>query len=132
MSNDCQSRFSYQYSENLFWDKLQKYARSAGIKVIYAGLLLYYALRESKTPSWAKGVIIGTLGYFISPLDAIPDVLAVAGYTDDLGVLVLALATVAMYIDSDVKVKVREKIRVWFPNAAEEEFSDIVLCTWQG
>jgi hypothetical protein len=30
-----------------------------------------------------------------------------------------------MYIDSEVKVKVREKIQVWFPNAAAEEFFDI-------
>ena len=125
MSNNYQSQFSHKYSEGSFWDKVQKFALSAGIKVIYAGLLLYYALREPKTPAWAKGVIIGALGYFISPLDAIPDFVPVAGYSDDLGVLVLALATVAIYIDNNVKVNAREKIRDWFPNVAEEQFSEI-------
>ncbi len=79
MSKDYRSQFSNEYSEQSFLDKVQKYALSAGIKVIYAGLLLYFALRESKTPSWAKGVIISALGYFISPLDAIPDMMPVAG-----------------------------------------------------
>ena len=125
MSKDYHSQFSSEYSEQSFWDKVQKYALSAGIKVIYAGLLLYFALREPRTPRWAKGVIISALGYFISPLDAMPDILPVAGYTDDLGVLILALATVAIYIDKDIKLKARDKIRDWFPNAAEQDISDV-------
>jgi uncharacterized membrane protein YkvA (DUF1232 family) len=125
MSDQYQNRFSKAYSEESFWDKLQKYARSAGIKVIYAGLLLFYALKEPATPGWAKGVILGALGYFISPIDAIMDIVPVAGYTDDLGVLVLALGSVAMFINDNVRSQAREKIMDWFPNAAEEEFADI-------
>lgn len=117
--------FSQSYSEESFWEKVQRYASSAGIKVIYAGLLLFYALKLASTPVWAKSVILGALGYFISPVDAIPDIVPVAGYTDDLGVLVMAIATVAMYIDKNVKVQARDKILDWFPNAAEEEFKDI-------
>lgn len=125
MSDDYQNKFSQAYSEKTFWDKVLKYALNAGIKVIYAVLLLYYALREPKTPSWAKGVILGALGYFISPIDAIPDIVPVAGYTDDLGVLVLALVAVGMFIDNNVKFKAREKVLDWFPNVGEEEFSEI-------
>ena len=125
MSDDNQNRFSQVYSEKNFWDKVQKYALSAGVKVIYAVLLLYYALMEPKTSSWAKGVILGSLGYFISPFDAIPDIVPVAGYTDDLGVLVLALATVGMFIDNDIKSKAREKVLEWFPTVAAEEFNEI-------
>ena len=125
MFNCYLNKFSQAYSEKTFWDKMQNYALSAGIKVIYAVLLLYYALREPKTPSWAKGVILSALGYFISPIDAIPDIVPVAGYTDDLGVLVLALVAVGMFIDNNVKAKARGKILEWFPNAAEEEFSDL-------
>jgi len=125
VSDDYQNKFSQAYSEKTFWDKVLKYALNAGIKVIYAVLLLYYALREPKTPSWAKGVILGALGYFISPIDAIPDIVPVAGYTDDLGVLVLALVAVGMFIDNNVKFKAREKVLDWFPNVGEEEFSEI-------
>ncbi|HUS88467.1 MAG TPA: YkvA family protein [Desulfosporosinus sp.] len=125
MSDDYQNKFSQAYSEKTFWDKVQKYALSAGIKVIYVVLLLYYALREPKTPSWAKGVILGALGYFISPIDVIPDIVPVAGFTDDLGVLVLELVAVGMFIDNNVKSKAREKVLDWFPNVGEEEFSEI-------
>jgi uncharacterized membrane protein YkvA (DUF1232 family) len=54
------------------------------------------------------------LGYFICPLDAIPDAAPFVGYSDDLGVLALALATVATYTTVDVKEKARAKMKDWF------------------
>lgn len=117
--------YSANYSEESFWNKLQKYGRKAGIKVIYAGLLLFYALREPGTPNWAKGVILGALGYFISPLDAIADFIPVAGYSDDMGMLLLALASVALFINDHVKEQARKRLLDWFPNAAEAEIADI-------
>lgn len=117
--------YSADYSEESFWRKLQKYGRKAGIKVIYAGLLLFYALREPGTPNWAKGVIFGALGYFIAPIDAIADFIPVAGYSDDMGMLLLALASVAVFINDHVKEQAKKKLLDWFPNAAEEEIADI-------
>ena len=75
---------------------------------------LYYAAQREDTPAWAKAVIYGALGYFILPLDAIPDVMPGIGYTDDLGVLGAAITTVASYIDDSVKELAREKIAEWF------------------
>lgn len=92
----------------VLWRKLQKYGRKAGIKVIYAGLLLFYALREPGTPNWAKGVIFGALGYFIAPIDAIADFIPVAGYSDDMGMLLLALASVAVFINDHVKEQAKK------------------------
>ena len=65
-------------------------------------------------PAWAKAIIIGALAYFIMPLDAIPDAIPVAGYSDDLGALSAALAMVAMYITEDVKAQARSKMEEWF------------------
>ena len=48
--------------------------------------------------AWAKATIVGALGYFITPLDAIVDLTPVVGYADDLGVLALAIAAVATYV----------------------------------
>jgi hypothetical protein len=42
-----------------------------------------------------------------------------------MGVLVLALVSVAMFINENVKSQARKKVMDWFPNAAEDEFSDI-------
>jgi len=62
----------------------------------------------------AKVIIIGALGYFISPVDAISDFIPVVGYADDLGVLTLAIATVAAYITYNVKAQAHEKLTEWF------------------
>ena len=108
------NEYSQQYSEKKFWDKLVLYAKSAGSEVVERALQLYYSAQEPDTPKWAKGVIIASLGYFISPLDAIFDAAPVVGFSDDLGVLALAIATVAMYITPAVKQQAREKMRDWF------------------
>jgi uncharacterized membrane protein YkvA (DUF1232 family) len=66
------------------------------------------------TPVGAKSIIVGALGYFISPVDAIPDIIPVAGYTDDLGVLTMAFATVAMHVKDVHGDMAKEKLKQWF------------------
>ncbi|TMU87013.1 DUF1232 domain-containing protein [Bacillus sp. BHET2] len=102
------------YSEEKFWDKLKKYGVKAGHSVVYTALLLYFVLQKPDIPVKAKMVIIGALGYFILPTDFIPDIAVGIGFTDDLGALGLALLQVAMYIDDEVKVNAKAKLRDWF------------------
>lgn len=106
--------FGKDYSEQSFWDKVLNFAKAAGKEVIEKALQLYYALQAPDTPAWAKAVIIAALGYFISPLDAIPDMTPLIGYADDLGVLTMAIATVAAYITDDIKAKAKAKLVDWF------------------
>jgi uncharacterized membrane protein YkvA (DUF1232 family) len=108
------NEFQDAYSEQGFWRKLRRYALLAGREVVEKALLLYYAMQEEKAPAWAKATIAGALGYFIVPLDAIADLTPAVGYADDLGVLVLAVAAVASYINEDVRRKTAEKMRDWF------------------
>ena len=114
MENNIDNKYSNEYSEESFFDKIIKAAKKAGINVIYAALVLFYTFKKATTPGWAKTTIIGALGYFISPIDAIPDLTPVIGYSDDLGVLALALVTVAMFIDDEVKIKAKNKLKDWF------------------
>ena len=113
MDNERQG-YGKEYSDAGFWDKLVRYARIAGQEVIEKALQLYYAAEHPNTPTWAKTVIYGALGYLIFPLDALPDVTPMVGYADDLGVLAAAIATVALYITDDVKRKAAQKLRDWF------------------
>ena len=106
--------FEEAYSEERFRDKLKRYARAAGREVVEKSLLLYYAAQEEKAPAWAKATIAGALGYFIVPADAILDLTPAVGYADDLGVLVLAVAAVAAYINDDVKRKASDRVKTWF------------------
>lgn len=112
-----QDGYAKDYSDQSFWDKVKKHALDAGKGLIELALQLYYALQAPETPTWAKSVIIAALGYFISPLDAIPDVIPVVGYADDLGALVMAVASVATYITEDMKTKAKAKCEDWFAKA---------------
>ncbi len=102
------------YTEQGFWEKLGSYAKSAGKEVVEKALLLFYAGQEENAPAWAKATIVASLGYFIMPLDAIADLTPAVGYADDLGVLVLALAAVATYINDNVREKTALKMQDWF------------------
>ncbi|WP_426596135.1 YkvA family protein [Pectobacterium brasiliense] len=102
------------FNDEGFWDKTVKYAKKAGCDVIEQGLWLYFAAQKPDIPVWAKTAIYGALAYFVLPIDAIPDAVPVAGYTDDLGVLTGAVAAVGMHIDKDVKQQAKEKMSDWF------------------
>lgn len=106
--------YKKNYSESGFWDKVTIYAKKAGKKVIEPALKMYYSAQDPNTPTKAKAIIYGALGYFILPIDVIPDVAPVVGYTDDLGVLVTALTTVAIHITDEHVRKAKETMTRWF------------------
>jgi uncharacterized membrane protein YkvA (DUF1232 family) len=108
------NEFEKAYSEAGFWEKLKHYAKTAGREVVEKALLLYYAGNEEDAPAWAKATIIASLGYFIAPIDAIVDLTPAVGYADDLGVLALALAAVATYINDNVRTRTAQKMTEWF------------------
>jgi uncharacterized membrane protein YkvA (DUF1232 family) len=102
------------YSDDEFWQKIKKFALKAGKEVIEKALWLYYAAQRPETPTWAKTIIFGALAYFILPLDVIPDVIPVAGYSDDLGALAAAIGMVSMYITAEIKEQATQKLQQWF------------------
>lgn len=103
--------YSAHYSEPGFWSKLARYAKAAGKEVVLKALCLFYAAQSPGVPARTKAAIYSALGYFIFPLDAIPDVLPVVGYSDDLGVLAGALALCAAHVTPEVKAKAEERLK---------------------
>jgi len=112
------TRYQSAYTPTRFWNKLARSAAAAGRGTLEKALYLYYAAQSPATPAWAKRAIYGALGYFIFPLDAIPDLAPLVGYTDDLGVLAAALATVSFYITPQVKEQARQRLDHWFGERA--------------
>jgi uncharacterized membrane protein YkvA (DUF1232 family) len=106
--------FTSEYSDSRFWDKVKGYAKVAGKGVLEPALKMYYAATDSDTPVWAKTTIFGALGYFISPIDAIPDLVPVVGYTDDIGVLIAAAAAVAAHIKAEHIEQAKATLKQWF------------------
>jgi uncharacterized membrane protein YkvA (DUF1232 family) len=116
-----ESDFAKHYSEESFSEKISNYALAVGKEgirdalILYA-LVLYYTLRDSggKVPAWAKGAIIGALGYFIFPLDVIPDMIPITGLTDDLAIIASVMSLIASNIPSEAKQRANEKMMEWF------------------
>lgn len=102
-----------------------KNVEKLGSKITYAVLLLFYAYKRPGTPRWAKTTILGAIGYLLSPIDAIPDITPLVGFTDDLGVIMTGLITIAAYINDDVKQKAKARLEKIFPNANYEEIEII-------
>jgi uncharacterized membrane protein YkvA (DUF1232 family) len=108
--------YSAHFNESSFWDKLRQFAFKAGRQVVKIALVLYYCLRDPDTPASAKAIIASSLGYFIFPLDAIPDMSPLVGYSDDLGALLLATTIVAAHIKPKHQRLAEDKLRDWFGN----------------
>ena len=115
MENDKEIiKYSEKYSKDSFWVKVKSFSKIAGKEIIEKSLQLYYVLDEKDVPLATKTIILGSLAYFIAPIDVIPDVLVGIGYTDDLGVLVSAIAVANKYINDNVRNKATEKLKEWF------------------
>ena len=119
------NQYSKYYSEESLWEKIKKFSKAAGAKVIYAVLLLYYAMIDSKVSLKTKVFIAAALGYFILPTDAIFDLTPIIGYSDDLGVLLFALKQISSAITPEVKDNARKKIAEWFSEINEKELVEL-------
>ena len=112
-------------SSATFWRKLRGMVAIAGRKTLFSSLVLFNCLKDRDTPAWARGVIVGALGYLILPTDLIPDMLPGAGYSDDWSTIVVALGTVAAYIKETHKLRAKEQLDKLFGgrnNAAPADF----------
>ena len=75
--------YANKFSQSEFVEKISRIAKRAGSKLVYAALILYYTLQSDRISKTDKAIIIGALGYMISPLDVIPDAIPIAGLTDE-------------------------------------------------
>ena len=116
-----------KFSANGFVEKISRIAKRAGAKLVYVALVLYYTLQSDKVSVKDKAVIIGALGYLISPLDLIPDAFPIAGLTDDLTVLLYVVKKVWGDVSDDVKDKAKSKLSQWFDEEEIEETEELGL-----
>jgi uncharacterized membrane protein YkvA (DUF1232 family) len=79
-----------------FWPNIRRTA--ARIPFACQVISVWYAARDPETPTAAKAVMLGGLAYFVMPIDAIPDVFAGVGFTDDAAVIAALIATLGAHI----------------------------------
>ncbi len=106
--------YSRHFSDASFWEKAKKFGSRAGRKVMEPALIMYYCLKDKDTPLKIKLIIISALGYFILPMDAIPDLSPLIGFSDDLGALLTAYEMAKAYTKPEHHQKAEEQLRIWF------------------
>ncbi|MGV9008257.1 YkvA family protein [Brevundimonas sp.] len=91
-----------------FWPKIRRTAA----RIPFAGqaLSVWFAARDPETPLAAKGLMLGGLAYFVLPIDAIPDIFAGIGFTDDAAVIAALIATLGANIRSRHKTQASDAL----------------------
>ena len=113
--------YSDKFSAKGFVEKISRIAKRAGSKLVYAALVLFYTLQSKEVSYKDKAMIIGALGYLISPLDVLPDAIPIVGLSDDLSVLIFVINKIWGDVPEDVKGKAKEKLADWFDEDELEE-----------
>ena len=98
-------KYEQHYNESSFLDKVTKYGKLIGINALYKAVQLWFVMQKPDVPATTKAVIMGALGYLSAPLDFLPDLMPVLGYTDDFVAITFALIKVQGYIDEEVERK---------------------------
>ena len=117
-------KYEKNYSEDGLWNKIKKYSTKIGAKPIYLILLLYYYL--PKASFLDKTIIIGSLGFLISPLDLLLDTIPVIGFADDVALLLFVYHRVSSNIDDEIRNKAKEKFKSIFDNYSDEEIEKLI------
>ena len=125
IEKDKFGKYKDAYNEQSLMTKISRFAKKAGLNTTYYVLLLYNMLVSSTISLADKAIVVGALGYFISPLDVIPDLILGTGFLDDASVLVLALGTVVNSITPSIKDAAKKYLHRWFDyndNELDEKF----------
>lgn len=109
-------KYNSHYSESGLWSKIKSVAKKVGSKTIYMVLLLHYVLKSPDVSIKEKAKIYGALGYFILPIDLIPDAIPFVGYSDDITALASILHSVWKNVTPEIKQQAQQKLKDWFDN----------------
>lgn len=118
--------YSNKFTNGEFLEKISKIAKRAGAKLVYIALVLYYTLQSDKLALKDKAIIVGALGYLVSPLDVIPDAIPIVGLGDDLAVLLYVIGKIGN-VSEEIKEKAKAKLTKWFDEDEMEEINELKM-----
>jgi uncharacterized membrane protein YkvA (DUF1232 family) len=73
-------------------------------------LAAWFCARDPSTPRRVRYTLLAALGYFVLPIDAIPDLLPLIGFSDDAAVIAAAIASVAAAIRPEHRDRAKETL----------------------
>jgi uncharacterized membrane protein YkvA (DUF1232 family) len=91
-----------------FWESLKRVARN--LPFAEDLVAAFFCATDPRTDIKVRATLFGALAYFILPIDVLPDIAPLIGFTDDAAVLALALRAVAGAITPEHRRKAKEKL----------------------
>lgn len=91
-----------------FWQTLRKAARRFAFTEDLVAA--YYCALDPSTPVRVRATLMAALAYFVLPVDAIPDVAPLIGFTDDAAVLMAAIGMVKAHISLKHRLAARDAL----------------------
>ena len=83
---------------------------------------VFLALKDKKTPWYARLLATLTVAYALSPVDLIPDFVPVLGYLDDLIILPLLVALTVKFIPENVFEEYRNQAKNMWQNGKPKKW----------
>lgn len=117
--------YAPKYDENNVLTKCVKGIKLVGMGAAKLLAILYVVAKSPLVPTGYKALAVGALAYFGIPVDAIPDILPMIGYSDDIAVMGSAVAAIAHCLNAPILAEVNEKLIEWFPNEAADLAKDV-------
>lgn len=93
---------------------------------------LYVAMRDPRTPAYARYVAVLVIGYALSPIDLVPDFIPILGLLDDLILLPLGIALLQKVIPPQVMAASKRQAEAMKKSGlpANHNAAMIVLAIW--
>ena len=94
--------------EPRLWRKLLRVAARIGFadSVVAA----WYCAVDGRTPMHVRGVLLAALAYVLLPADAVPDIIAGIGFTDDAAVIAAVLGTFARHVTPEPRAQASRRL----------------------
>jgi uncharacterized membrane protein YkvA (DUF1232 family) len=106
-------------------EKVEKFLEEKSEKIdfldnvrLFISMLKDHSRQDYYIDEGALGMIIASLAYLVLPMDLIPDMIPVVGFTDDAAAFVLAMKQIAGEI---------ERYKVWKQEEDDYEEEDIII-----
>ena len=72
-------------------------------------------LLDPGTPSPVRLTMLAALSYLLMPADLIPDILPVAGFSDDLVALTAVIGVWRNHLTPTIQARAQRRLDQWFP-----------------
>lgn len=93
-------------------------------------LALYYAVRDARTPWYAKALAGAIVAYALSPIDLIPDFIPVLGYLDELLLLPAAIWLALRMVPEPVLADARRRAHATLERPTSRIAAFVIVLVW--